>query len=72
MKGLDKKIDKIEKEEKNLLKKEKDLESKEKILMDHDTAHRKHIERIEKENKRENWGEGRGEHIIKMAPLIPF
>lgn len=69
MKGIDKKIDRIEKEEKTLKKKEHEIEDKEKMLIDHDNAHRKHIEKIE---KKENWGEGSHEHVIKMTPLIPF
>jgi len=42
------------------------------MLVDHDNAHRKHIEKIEKQGKNDNWGEGIEQHIIKMAPLVPF
>lgn len=72
MKGFDKKMNQLEKEEKNLMKKEKDLEQTEKKLLDHDSAHKRHIQDIEKRDKRDNWGEGNHEHIIKMAPLVPF
>merc|ERR1719310_315882 len=76
MKTLDKKIASVEKTEKSLDKKEHELEEKEKLLMDHDKAHRRHIEQIEKMKMQshEDWGEGGHgrEHYIEMEPLVPF
>lgn len=42
------------------------------MLVEHDNAHRKHIEKMEKAGKKENWGEDLNNHVVHMAPLVPF
>jgi len=67
-------LDKIEKEESELLKKEKDIENKERMLMDHDRRHEHLIHDIEQKTKADNWGEDKAAtavHVVHQVPLVP-
>lgn len=71
IKKIDHSINQLEKDDKYLMKKEHEIEDKEKLLIDHDKAHQKEIDKINKHAL--NWGEEQN-HVIKMSPLpiVPF